>query len=151
MRLSAEQLAAIETRIRTSAQQLLGGEIPAGGRCDITTLAQMSGVSRAALYRTHRALKDEFDRAVGQQQDAGEIPDPREARIAKLKQAVDALNTRLRERDSTIEALRERQRRLCSQLLAQHEEITMLRTAVQRARPSPARLPTDRHHEQERD
>lgn len=143
MRLSAEQRAAIEARIRTAAQQLLAGEIPAGGRCDITTLAQLASVSRAALYRTHRALKAEFDRAVGQRQDAGELPDPREARIAKLKQAVDALNTRLRERDDTIEALREHQRRLRSQLLAQHEEITMLRTAAQRAQPTLARVPTD--------
>jgi hypothetical protein len=48
------------------------------------------GVSRAALYRTHRALKDEFDRSLHLRQHAGEVPDPREARLAALKQAVES-------------------------------------------------------------
>lgn len=130
MRLTSDQRAAIEARIRAAAQQLLAGGIPPGGRCDVTTLAELAEISRAALYRTHRALKDEFDRSLRSRQAAGEVPDPREARIAALKQTVDTLTTRLRERDATITELREHQRRVHSQLLVQHEEILTLRAVV---------------------
>jgi hypothetical protein len=87
MRLSSDQRAAVEARIRAAAQQLLAWEIPVGGRCDITTLARIAGISRAALCRTHRALKDEFEDAIGQRRDAGE--EPRSARGADREAQTD--------------------------------------------------------------
>ncbi|ALG06382.1 hypothetical protein AOZ06_05085 [Kibdelosporangium phytohabitans] len=118
---------------------MLAGNIPVGGRCDVTTLAELAGISRAALYRTHRALKDDFDRSLFLRRTAGEVPDPREARIATLKQTVDTLTTRLREREATITELREHQRQVRSQLLVQHEEILTLRAILAQR---PVVLPT---------
>ncbi|MBE1467528.1 hypothetical protein [Kibdelosporangium phytohabitans] len=105
----------------------------------MTTLAELAGISRAALYRTHRALKDDFDRSLFLRRTAGEVPDPREARIATLKQTVDTLTTRLREREATITELREHQRQVRSQLLVQHEEILTLRAILAQR---PVVLPT---------
>ena len=45
MRITADQRAANEDRIRAAIDRLLRGEIPSGGRCDIKTLARESGFS----------------------------------------------------------------------------------------------------------
>ena len=50
-----------EQRIRAAAGALLRGDIPPGGKCDITTLARQAGVSRATLYRSYPHLKEEFE------------------------------------------------------------------------------------------
>jgi hypothetical protein len=52
MRISGAQRAENENRIRTAMDRLLRGEIPPGGKCDITTLALASGVDRTAFYGT---------------------------------------------------------------------------------------------------
>ena len=52
MRISAQQRQQNETRIRAAMDRLLRGEIPPGGKCDITTLAQQAGVDRTAFYGT---------------------------------------------------------------------------------------------------
>jgi hypothetical protein len=39
MRITADQRAANEDRIRAAIDRLLRGEIPPGGRCDVKTLA----------------------------------------------------------------------------------------------------------------
>ena len=50
MRIGAQQRLRNETRIRAAMHRLLRGEIPAGGKCDISTLAQQSAVDRTAFY-----------------------------------------------------------------------------------------------------
>ena len=45
MRLSRQQLADNEAKIRTAMNRLLNGDIPPGGKCDIKTLAGAAGFS----------------------------------------------------------------------------------------------------------
>jgi hypothetical protein len=52
MRLSPEQRRHNETRIRATIDQLLRGEPPPGGKCDIKTLARQAGIDRTAFYGT---------------------------------------------------------------------------------------------------
>ncbi len=71
MRITADQRAANEDRIRAATGRLLHGEVPPGGRCDIKTLAREAGVDRTAFYgsRPYAHLREEFDRrlrALGQ-------------------------------------------------------------------------------------
>jgi hypothetical protein len=71
MPLTDQQRQQTEARIRAAADQLLRGDLPSGGRCDIKTLAATAGVSRAALYRTYPHLKDDFERRLAQARAAG--------------------------------------------------------------------------------
>ncbi|MEU5718102.1 hypothetical protein AB0G71_20360 [Streptomyces sp. NPDC020403] len=96
MRISAAQRTENENRIRAAMDRLLRGEIPPGGKCDIKTLATTAEVDRTAFYgtRPYAHLRTEFERRLQIVQDAGDIPDPREAQITRPK----AENTKLRER-----------------------------------------------------
>jgi hypothetical protein len=76
MRTSAEQRRLAEQRIRAASDALLRGDIPSDGKCDITTLARQSGVSRAALYRTYPHLKAEFEQRLAAVRVGGTAPDP---------------------------------------------------------------------------
>ncbi|MEU3520635.1 hypothetical protein ABZ770_36180 [Streptomyces sp. NPDC006654] len=91
MALSAEQRDQVERRIRAAIDRLLTGQIPPGGACDVKTLAREAGISRASLYRTWGYLKDEFEKRRAAAWAVGQQPDPREARIARLRE----LNQRL--------------------------------------------------------
>ena len=51
MRLSKQQLASNEAKIRAAMGRLLNGDIPPGGKCDIKTLAG------EARRRPHRLLR----------------------------------------------------------------------------------------------
>lgn len=77
--------------IRAAIASLLAGQIPPGGACDVKTLAREAGISRASLYRTWGHLKDEFEKRRTAAWAAGQQPNPREARIARLRD----LNQRL--------------------------------------------------------
>src|SRR5260370_736482 len=81
-------------RIRAAAAALLAGDIPDGGRCDISTLARQAGVSRATLYRTYPHLKEQFERDMAAAAAGGGHPDPPDAQIAMLKAENAALKTR---------------------------------------------------------
>jgi hypothetical protein len=63
MRLSRQQLLGNETKIRTVMNRLLNGDLPAGGKCDIKTLAREAGVDRTAFYgsRPYAHLRTEFE------------------------------------------------------------------------------------------
>ncbi|MFI8280716.1 hypothetical protein ACIGBH_38675 [Streptomyces sp. NPDC085929] len=95
MALSSEQRDQIERRIRAPIDRLLGGQIPVGGACDIKTLAREADISRAALYRTWGHLKDEFEQRRSAAQAVGQQPDPREARIARLREQNQRLTHKL--------------------------------------------------------
>ncbi|RZB19554.1 hypothetical protein StrepF001_12430 [Streptomyces sp. F001] len=132
MRISASQRAENENRIRAAVDRLLRGEIPPGGKCDIKTLAREAGVDRTAFYgtRPYAHLREEFERRLQALQQTGEIPDPREAQITRLK----AENTKLRERlahsEQRIDELTDFRSQALARLAAQHEEIVRLREAA---------------------
>ncbi len=141
MPLSSQQRQQTEARIRAAADQLLRGDVPPGGRCDIKTLARTAGVSRAALYRTYPHLKDEFEQRLAQARAAGQVTDPRDAQITRLRQEVQDLRQRLAGRDAAIAELTEFKTLALSRLAAQHDELQRLQS--QAARPGNLRiLPT---------
>ena len=128
MRISDEQRRDTEQRIRAAARALLAGEIPAGGSCDVTTLARQARVSRAALYRSYPNLKAEFEQQLAQSRARGCAPDPRDAQILRLKEENAVLKERLRRHEAVIAELQEFKVLALSRLTAQDEEITRLRT-----------------------
>jgi hypothetical protein len=76
MRLSRQQLADNETKIRTAMSRLLNGDIPPGRKCDIKTLAREAGVDRTAFYgsRPYAHLRTEFEQRLEELRSAGERP-----------------------------------------------------------------------------
>ncbi|HET8658821.1 MAG TPA: hypothetical protein VFM55_07455 [Micromonosporaceae bacterium] len=129
MRVSDEQHRRTEQRIRATADALLRGELPPGGKCDISTLAQQAGISRAALYRSYPHLKAEFEQRLHQLRTDGQIPDHREDQIAKLKTHNAELKQRIARKDATLSDLEEFKTQAISRLAAQHDEIHRLQTA----------------------
>jgi transposase-like protein len=128
MRISNQQRHDTEQRIRAAARALLAGEIPAGGKCDVTTLARQAGVSRAALYRSYPHLKAEFEHQLAQQRASGCAPDPRDAQVARLKDENVRLKERLAAHESALTQLGDFKTLALSRIAAQQEEITHLRT-----------------------
>jgi chromosome segregation ATPase len=145
MRISAAQRVQNENRIRAAMDRLLRGETPAGGGCDIKTLAAQAGVDRTAFYgnRPYAHLRAEFERRLQQLHQAGETPDPKTAQITRLKAEIDTLRSRVTQADSTIEELRNFRAQALSRIAAQHEEIQRLRTAAD-ANTNITRLPSAR-------
>lgn len=129
MRISDQQRRDAEQRIRVAGRALLAGEIPSGGKCDITTLARQAGISRATLYRSYPHLKTEFEQQLTQSRARDCAPDPRDAQILQLKEDNARLKQRLARRQAVLDELREFKTLALSRLAAQHEEITRLRTA----------------------
>lgn len=145
MRISAAQRTENENRIRAAMDRLLRGEIPPGGKCDIKTLANEAGVDRTAFYgtRPYAHLRVEFERRVQALQDAGEIPDPREAQIVRLKAENNKLKERLEQSEQRNDELTDFRTQALARLAAQHEEIVRLRDdATNTSRVS--RLPASR-------
>jgi len=132
MRITAEQRAHNEQRIRATINRLLGGDIPADGACDIKTLARQSGVDRTAFYgtRPYAHLRVEFESRLQQAAQAGEVPDPRDAHIARLKRDLASLADRLAQSNQNIAELNRFKSLALSRLAAQHDEITQLRIVL---------------------
>ncbi len=132
MRLSARQRQANETRIRAVMDRLLAGHAPAGANCDLSTLARLAGIDRAAFYgtRPYTPLREEFEQRLRSIREAGQTPNPHQAQLAALKATITATTDRLARRDRTIAELTDFKNHALSQLAAQHEEITRLRAAV---------------------
>ncbi|OMI88451.1 hypothetical protein BSZ07_17385 [Streptomyces sp. M1013] len=134
-----------EDAIRAAMDRLLRGDLPPGGRCDLKTLAAEAGVTRTGFYPKkdrdgriregpYQHLGDEFVRRLAALREAGEVPDPRDAQIERLKAHNAELKDRVAARDRTIEELTQFKKLALSRLAAQHDEITHLRTV------RPARL-----------
>jgi len=100
MRRSAEQRLQHENRIRAVMDQLLNGEVPPNGRCDIKTLAREAGVDRTAFYgtRPYTHLRQEFETRLQACHQAGDHPDRRDAQINRLKDEIATLKPRLARR-----------------------------------------------------
>ena len=143
MRLSRQQLADNEAKIREAMTRLLNGDIPPGGKCDIKTLAGTAGVDRTAFYgsRPYAHLRTEFEQRLSELIDAGERPDPRDAQVARLKDEITRLKERVAQADATITELAGFRDQALARLGAQHHEITRLRHEAHRA-ASVRRLPT---------
>lgn len=145
MRISAAQRTQNETRIRAAMDRLLHGQIPPDGRCDIKTLAREASVDRTAFYgtRPYAHLREEFEHRLQALHAAGDLPDPRDAQIIRMKNQIDTLRQRLTRRDQTILELSDTKNETLSRLAAQHEEITRLRREAD-GTPQVRRLPTRR-------
>lgn len=93
MPLTGEQRQHNEASIRAAIDRLLRGDLPAGGRCDLKTLAREAGIARTGFYpRTtngkttpgpYQHLADEFHRRLRDLQASGQIPDPRDHQITQ--------------------------------------------------------------------
>ncbi|MFE4601116.1 hypothetical protein ACFRKE_09680 [Kitasatospora indigofera] len=81
----------------------------------------------------YQHLAEEFERRLKTLQDAGEIVDPRDAQIARLKADNADLRGRVARRDQRIAELVEFQTLALSRLAAQHHEIHRLRGALANA------------------
>ena len=138
MRLTPAQRSANEQKIRAAAGQLLCGQIPPGGRCDVKTLAHLAGIDRAAFYgnRPYAPLREDFERRVQAMHSAGHHPDPRDAQIARLTTQITTLTARITDRDTAIAELTAFKATALSRLAAQHQEISQLR----RARAAPGNI-----------
>jgi hypothetical protein len=144
MRITAEQRAANEDRIRDAVDRLLRGEIPPGGRCDVKTLAREAGVDRTAFYgdRPYAHLREEFERRIQALGQAGGQPDPRDAQITRLKDEAVRLKERLAQSVTAISDLNAFRTQALARLAAQHDEITRLRQqseGIAKARRLPIR------------
>ncbi len=128
-----------EAAIRAAMDRLLRGELPPGRRCDLKTLAAEAGVPRTGFYPKgarpgpYQHLAEEFERRLAALHAAGEIPDPRDAQIARFKASVEALRRRVAARDEEIAQLTRFKDLALSRLAAQHDEIQRLR--IQRDAP----------------
>ncbi|QNA71821.1 hypothetical protein C8250_007825 [Streptomyces sp. So13.3] len=132
MRITAAQRTENENRIRAAMDRLLRGEIPPGGTCDIKTLAREAAVDRTAFYgtRPYAHLREEFEHRLASLQQAGETPDPRDARIARLKAEITKLKERLTQSESIANNLTDFRAQALARLAAQHEEIVHLRATA---------------------
>ncbi len=140
-RISGETRRDNEASIRHVMDRLLAGEVPAGSKCDIKTLAAQAGVARTGFYpKTNRDgsprpgpyqhLAEEFERRLAELRETGVIPDPRAAQIERLKKQVSGLKERLAARDAQIDGLTDFKERALSQIAAQRMEIERLRDAL---------------------
>src|SRR5271165_4580637 len=107
MRISNERRRDTEQRVRAAARTMLAGEIPADGKCDITTLARQAGISRATLYRSYPHLKAEFEDQLAQRQASGCAPDPRDTQVLRLQDENARLKDRLAAHESALAQLGE--------------------------------------------
>jgi septal ring factor EnvC (AmiA/AmiB activator) len=80
-------------------------------------------------------LARQHDTPLGQQrhqtlQQAGDLPDPRDAQIARLKTEIATLKERLNQSANTIDNLTDLCGQALARLAAQHDEITRLRGSM---------------------
>ncbi|MEU7549732.1 hypothetical protein, partial [Streptomyces sparsogenes] len=117
---------------------MLAGQIPPGGACDGKTLAREAGISRASLYRTWGHLKDEFEKRRAAVWSAGQQPDPREARIARLRDVNQRLTGKLARTHAELTQLKERHQLLLFVLAAKDDELQRLRRELSCPAPVPS-------------
>ncbi|MFF4644390.1 hypothetical protein [Streptomyces sp. NPDC001389] len=141
-RISDETRSQKEESIRSAIDRLLRGELPPGGKCDLSTLAAEAGVTRTAFYPKknrdgtvrpgpYQHLADEFERRLKLLHEAGTVVDPRTAQIERLKAVNSSLEDRLAKQNTEIAELKEFKQLALSRIAAQHLEIERLRAATE--------------------
>jgi hypothetical protein len=146
-RLTSDTRHQSEQNIRAAMDRLLRGDIPAGGRCDLKTLAAQAGVTRTGFYPKDgrpgpwQHLAGEFRTRLAALRDSGQIPDPRDAQIARLTAGNNALRQRLREQDTATTEHTEFRQQAISRLAAQHDELQRLRDTLARTPGAGSRTP----------
>ncbi|MEU7602891.1 hypothetical protein [Streptomyces sp. NPDC041003] len=144
-RLTDEVKTQNEEAVRAAMDRLLRGELATGGKLDLKTLAAEAGVPRTGFYAKrnrdgsersgpYQHLGEEFLRRLAMLQDAGQVVDPRDAQITRLKAANQELQDRVAKRNERIQELTDFQRTAFSRLAAQHEEIISLRKCLSESR-----------------
>ncbi|WP_328549165.1 hypothetical protein [Streptomyces platensis] len=137
-RISEETRKQKEDAIRASMDRLLRGELPSGGKFDLSTLAAEAGVTRTAFYPKknrdgtvrpgpYQHLAEEFERRLKLLQEAGTVVDPRAAQIQRLKDKNAKLEERLVIQNAELDELNEFKQLALSRIAAQHLEIERLR------------------------
>ncbi|MEY9840505.1 hypothetical protein [Streptacidiphilus sp. EB103A] len=127
-----------EGAIRAAMDRLLRGELPQAGKCDLKTLAAEAGVTRTGFYPKknrdgssrpgpYQHLAEEFERRLAVLQAAGQVLDPREGQIERLKGEVAELKERVEKRDAELAELKAFRTTAISRLAAQQAEIVRLR------------------------
>jgi hypothetical protein len=140
-RLNAQDKASNEAAVRAAMEQILRGDLPPGGKADLKTLAQLSGVTRTGFYAkrnrdgtsrpgAYQHLAEEFTARVQALQGAGEIVDPRAAHLERLKKENAELRDRVARRDGEVAKLTEFRILAISRLAAQYDEIERLRSLL---------------------
>jgi hypothetical protein len=130
MRITDQTRGQTEQRIRAAMDRLLQGGTPAGGGCDLRSLAAEAGVARSSLYTTYRHLKVEFEQRRSRQSADGTAVDARQEQIARLRTEADRLRERLTAHREELAELAAFGTRAVSQIAAQHDEILRLRTQL---------------------
>jgi hypothetical protein len=93
-RLSGAERARDETAIRAAMDRFLSGDIPPGGKCDLKTLVAPGRCHPHRLLPQERPtrplqyLAEEFERRLTALRQAQQIPDPREAKLSRLKSEI---------------------------------------------------------------
>ncbi|MET7621907.1 hypothetical protein [Streptomyces sp. NPDC005408] len=139
-RLNAQDKASNEAAVRAAMEQILR-DLPPGGKADLKTLAQLSGVTRTGFYAkrnrdgtsrpgAYQHVAEEFTARVQALQDAGEIVDPRAAQLERLKKENADLRDRVARRDGEVAKLTEFRILAISRLAAQYDEIERLRSLL---------------------
>jgi DNA repair exonuclease SbcCD ATPase subunit len=137
-RISEDAKSRNEAALRAAMDRLLRGELPPGGKCDLKTLAAEAGVTRTGFYPKanrdgstrpgpYQHLAEEFERRLKTLQATGEVVNPRDAQIERLKTEVAELKERVTRRDAELAELKEFKVKAVSRLAAQHAEILQLR------------------------
>ncbi|MFF9483116.1 hypothetical protein [Streptomyces sp. NPDC014733] len=140
-RLTETDKARNEAAIRAAMDRILAGDLPPGGKADLKTLAATAGVTRTGFYPKknrdgtprpgpYQHLAEEFERRLQELRAAGEIVDPRDSQIDRLKKQVDELKERIATRDEQLAELTEFKTLAISRLAAQYDEIERLRTQI---------------------
>ncbi|WP_406220810.1 hypothetical protein [Streptomyces decoyicus] len=148
-RLTETDKARNEAAIRAAMDRILAGNLQPGGKADLKTLAATAGVTRTGFYPKknrdgtsrpgpYQHLAEEFERRLQELRAAGEIVDPRDAQVDRLKQQVAELKERVANRDEQLAELTEFKVLAISRLAAQYDEIERLRAQV--AENSPLRV-----------
>ncbi|MCH0542026.1 hypothetical protein I3F58_21180 [Streptomyces sp. MUM 203J] len=127
MALSHQQRDQTERRVRAAIDRLPAGQLPPGGACDVKTLASEAGISRASRFRTWGHLKDEFEKRRAAAWADGQQPDPREARISRLRDLDQRSTGRLARPHIEFNQLKEHHHLLLSVLTAKDDELQRLR------------------------
>ncbi|MFD3756702.1 hypothetical protein [Streptomyces sp. NPDC058622] len=140
-RITEETRRGNEAAIRAAMDRVLAGDVPEGGKCDLKTLAALSGVARTGFYPKknrdgsprpgpYQRLAEEFERRLTALREAGTTPDPRAAQVERLKSQVAGLKDRLAQRQSQLVELGKFKQRALSRIAAQQMEIQRLREAL---------------------